>query len=152
MSDLRSPSESDLVAALDQSEKSAARLHKRTAGLTVAVLGFSLASAIAVLFFGFVPRPWGIVGGVSFVVASSVVLAIVSATAKAYQRSFARRWFVTIVVWALNYVLVVVVSTTVLSPAPIWFWVCGAVLVALPGIWFTITSLSQASTLQGSRL
>ncbi|MCW4457264.1 hypothetical protein [Microbacterium sp. MPKO10] len=144
MNDTQNPQSQDAAAALERAESSSAALRKHTIGVRVAMACFALASAIAMLMFGFVPLPGGIIGGTFFAVGAAVSLSIVGVTARARSRDFTRRYLIAIFSWAIIYVAALLVGWVAFEQAPAVVWIIGAVLVAVPGAWFAITSSGKA--------
>lgn len=140
------PNLESAAAALAAAGSSAVAIRKETIGMVVAMSAFAAASAIGVLCLGFVARPGGILSGTAFIVGASVALAVVGATAKARPRGFQRRYLTAIGVWTLLYLAVVLIGFRVLGPdTPPVFWIVGAVIVAVPGTWFTLTAARSGS-------
>ena len=136
---------SDVLA---RAERSARALRKQTVGTTVAVLLFGMASAGALLILGLASGAGRVIGASTLGAFAALALVVVIANSKARARDFTRRYLITIGVWALFYTFFVVGGLTVFAPAPPWFWVLGAVLVAAPELWFAYGSRSPKSVQQ----
>lgn len=135
MADSISPT--DAREALAAADRSAEALRKRTVSIQVAMTGFALASLAGVLILGLAPMPGNMIGGLTFILAAAIALAVVGATAKARPVAFMRRYLVAIGVWAVIYVVALMLGMNVF-PGDAAFWIPAAVVSALPGLWFVI--------------
>lgn len=127
--------------ALAKADTLAASMNKQVIGVKVAIAGFAAASAAGLAIMGLAPAPGGIIGGTFFVIGAAIMLSVIGASAKARPAAFKRRYGIMIAAWALIYVATVGLGMTVLLGNEV-FWIAGAVLSALPGLWFLLQTRS----------
>lgn len=130
------PSSLETLAGTGQTRRTPLeRRRHAAAALRAAMIGFSIASAAAMLCLGLLATPVNLVAGLSFLLGSMIALQVTGTQAhRAGVPGMSVRYLVTMGVWAAAYVLVLTLGTTVFSAAPALYWIAGAVLVALPGI------------------
>lgn len=127
---------------LDAAERSSTLIVRRTRGLRWTMLVFSAATAAGLLLVGLGPRPVGIILGTLLVAGSGGALGAAGAASSALPRGFRRRYAITIAVWTAVYAAVLLVGLLAVSGS-VAFWVLGAVVSAVPGLWFSLAERAQ---------
>lgn len=129
-------------AALDAAGRSSTLMARRTRGLRWTMLAFSAATTAGLLLVGLGPRPLGIILGTVLVAGAGGALGGAGAAASALPAGFRRRYATTIALWTVVYAVVLVVGLLAF-PGSVPFWVAGAVVSAVPGLWFSLTPRAQ---------
>jgi hypothetical protein len=130
------------AASLAAVDELADRMRKDVIAMGVAVGAFGLGSAAAMLLIGLVGMNGSvaaIIAGTILLVASMLPLQVVAARAKSRAPGFNRRYLGAIAAWGIIYVTGLAVGGFVF-PGVLAFWIPVAVLSAVPGIWFAVTT------------
>ena len=122
---------------LAKADALAASLNKQVIGVKVAIASYASASLAGLLIMGLAPAPGGIIGGTAMLMGAAVMLSVVGASAKARPVGFKRRYLTMIGAWAIIYTAVVAAGFT-LFEGNTAFWIIGALLSIVPGVWFLL--------------
>lgn len=129
-------------STLDAVERSSTLIVRRTRGLRWTMLTFSAATAAGLLLVGLGPRPFGIIFGTVLIAGAGGALGAAGAASSALPAGFRRRYAITIAVWTAVYAAVLLVGLLAF-PGSVAFWVLGAVVSALPSMWFSLAERAQ---------
>lgn len=130
-------------SALDAVERSSTLIVRRTRGLRWTMLAFSAATAAGLLLVGLGPRPFGIILGTMLIAGAGGALGAAGAASSALPSGFRRRYAITIAVWTAVYAAVLTVGLLAF-PGSVAFWLLGAVVSAVPGLWFSLTDRARS--------
>ncbi|MCR2784022.1 MULTISPECIES: hypothetical protein [unclassified Microbacterium] len=128
----------DAAATLAQTDRLAAKMSKDVYAMRVAMVSLSAATAFGLLIIGLVPSIGAIIAGTAAIVAATVPVSLVGATARARDRAFSRRYVLTIGCWGLLFAATIVIGM-LLFPHVWGFWIPTAILCAIPPVAFVIT-------------
>lgn len=128
----------DAATILAETDRLAAKMSKDVYAMRVAMVGLAAATVFGLLIIGLVPSIGAIIAGTVAIVAASIPVSLVGATARARERAFSRRYLVTIGCWALLFAMTIVIGMFLLPQ--VWgFWIPAAILCAIPPVAFVIT-------------
>lgn len=139
----QAPTPEQAAAALALAQQHRSSVAKPVIAVRVAMAGFAMASAAALLIMGLVDGIGSVIGSTAMLFGAIIALLTVAAPAqkKVREKNFTRRYLVAILSWGVIYAATVWAGISFFPGAPL-FWIAGAVLSAVPAAWF---ALSQAS-------
>ncbi|MFE1176999.1 hypothetical protein [Streptomyces sp. NPDC058773] len=123
----------DAAAALARAQELGSTVRKGTKWYVRYQVIYGCAAAFMVLATGLLPTPHGVAIGTGVWVAAIVGLSVFAARQRVARRGFGRWHAVLITVWtALS--IAVLLPGSLWYQGAVWWWVPGAVVVALPGL------------------
>jgi len=128
----------DAATILAETARLAAKMSKDVYAMRVAMVGLAAATVFGLLIIGLVPSIGAIIASTVAIVAASIPVSLVGATARARDRAFSHRHLLTIGCWALLFAVTIVIGMFLFLQ--VWgFWIPAAILCAIPPVVFVIT-------------
>lgn len=130
------------AATLAEADRLAAKMSKDVYAMRVAMTSLAAATAFGLLVIGLVPSISAIIAGTVAIIAASVPVSLVGATAQARDRAFPRRYLFTIGCWALLFAAAIFIGMFHFPQMPS-FWIPAAILCAIPPLSFVIAGTRE---------
>lgn len=127
----------DAAITIVETDRLAAKMHKDVYAMRVAMVSLAAATAFGLLIIGLVPSIGAVVAGTTAVVAATIPVSLVGATARARDRAFSRRYLFTIGFWGLFFAGTIITGMYLYPQAP-GFWIPAAILCATPPVAFIV--------------
>lgn len=130
------------AATLAEADRLAAKMRKDVYAMRVAMTSLAAATAFGLLVIGLVPSISAIIAGTVAIIAASVPVSLVGATARARDRAFPRRYLFTIGCWGLLFAAAIFIGMFHFPQMP-GFWIPAAILCAIPPLSFVIAGTRE---------
>ncbi|AWB86092.1 hypothetical protein [Mycetocola zhujimingii] len=128
----------DAAITLAETDRLAAKMSKDVYAMRAAMASLAAATAFGLILIGLVPSIGAIIAGTAAIVAASIPVSLVGATARARDRAFSRRYLLTIGFWGLLFAGAILIGMYLFQQVP-GFWIPAAILCAIPPVAFIIT-------------